>query len=148
MLCYTCRSLSGEKSLFLESRIYEGKYWVVEHVYPVKLKGWFVVILKRHTEALHNLTSKEFSELAIIISKLTKFIHKELICKKEYVACFAEKNHFQHIHFHVIARPNDLKKKEMGPKVFRLLKVSPSNSIPKKEIIILCTKLKKKGLLC
>ncbi len=144
MLCCTCLSLKGKKPLFPESKIYESRYWVVEHAYPVKIKGWLVVILKRHAVGLHELTLKEFSELAVIIGKLTKLIYQELGCQKEYISCFAEKTNFEHIHFHVIGRPDNLKKSEKGPRIFHFLKVTEAETIPKEEIIRFCHKIKKK----
>ena len=52
--------------------IYEGRSWVVDHAYPTSLKGWLVIVLKRHVEALHDLTHEEFRELADIQYRLAQ----------------------------------------------------------------------------
>jgi len=108
MECWTCKSNSGEKRISPGATIFEGKYWLVEHAYPVKIIGWLVIVLKRHTEALHELTIEEFAELAQIQAKLIHLLYEELHCEKEYVSCYAEQEHFCHIHFHVFAKPSNL----------------------------------------
>jgi diadenosine tetraphosphate (Ap4A) HIT family hydrolase len=119
--CRTCLSLSGKEPLFPESLIYNGKYWVIEHAYPVKIKGWIVIILKRHCEALHELTESEFNELSILEEKVIKRLHAILKSEKEYSACFAEGKGFNHIHKHIIAKPHHLKQEFKGPAIFTLL---------------------------
>lgn len=139
MNCRTCLSLSGEKPILAQSRIYEGKLWVVEHAYPVKVLGWLVIILKRHSESLHQLTKEEFSELANIQEKFTKLLHKHLDSNKQYLACFAEGNNFHHIHLHLISKPTNLPESFKGPKIFELL---GRDSLEKEIIISFCQKLK------
>ncbi|OGH10906.1 MAG: hypothetical protein A2857_04690 [Candidatus Levybacteria bacterium RIFCSPHIGHO2_01_FULL_36_15] len=143
MECRTCLSLSGEKPLFPESRMYEGKYWVVEHAYPVSIKGWIVVMLKRHCEALHELTQDEFKELAFLQEKIAKTMHTILKSKKEYIACFAEGKGFNHLHLHLIAKPQDLPEEFKGSAVFSLLKVKEENISLREDIINLCKQIRK-----
>lgn len=144
MECYTCRSISGKKRISPGPNIFEGKYWLVEHAYPTKLKGWLVIVAKRHIEALHELNKDEFSELATICEKTVKLLHKNLNCEKEYAMCFAEANHFNHIHFHIVPKPHNLPKKHSGANVFTMLKVEEKDAIPPEEIKKLCEILKKK----
>jgi diadenosine tetraphosphate (Ap4A) HIT family hydrolase len=59
MECLTCESNTGEKRISPGPTIYEGNYWLVEHAYPVKTIGWLVIVLKRHAEALHELTPED-----------------------------------------------------------------------------------------
>jgi diadenosine tetraphosphate (Ap4A) HIT family hydrolase len=90
MECWTCKSNTGEKeSLPALTTIFEGKYWLVEHAYPVKTIGWLVIVLKRHAEGLHELTTEEFAELAQIQDKLIRFLYEELHCEMEYIFCYA-----------------------------------------------------------
>ena len=63
MECWTCKSNIGEKRISPGPTIFEGQSWLVEHAYPVKTIGWIVIVLKRHAEALHELTIEEFIEL-------------------------------------------------------------------------------------
>ena len=118
MECWTCQSNSGEKRISPGPTIFEGQYWLVEHAYPVKTIGWLVMVLKRHVEELH--------------------------CEKEYVSCYAEQEHFQHIHFHVFAKPPGLPDELKGGKSFALLKVISEEAVPPDEIISFCKLLKDK----
>jgi len=142
MECWTCKSNSGEKRISPGPIIFEGQYWLVEHAYPVKVIGWIVIVLKRHAEALHELTSKEFTELAEIQAKLIPLLHEELNCEKEYVVCYAEMEHFRHIHFHVFAKPSNLPEELKGGGSFALLKVTDEEAVPPRQIIAFCELLR------
>jgi diadenosine tetraphosphate (Ap4A) HIT family hydrolase len=144
MECWTCKSNAGEQRISPGPTIFEGQYWLVEHAYPVKTIGWLVIVLKRHAEALHELTTEEFTELAQIQAKLTKALFEELHREKEYISCYAEAEHFYHIHFHVFAKPPDLPDELKGGKSFALLKVKPEEAVPPDEIIEFCELLKDK----
>jgi diadenosine tetraphosphate (Ap4A) HIT family hydrolase len=144
MECWTCKSNTGEKRISPGTTIFEGEYWLVEHAYPVKIIGWIVIVLKRHAEALHELTVEEFAELAQIQARLIPLLHEELQSEKEYISCYAEMEHFHHIHFHVFARPADFPEELKGGKSFALLKVTPEAAIPPNEIISFCEMLKDK----
>jgi diadenosine tetraphosphate (Ap4A) HIT family hydrolase len=142
MECWTCKSNSGEKRISPGPTIYEGNYWLVEHAYPVKVVGWLVIVLKRHAEALHELTAEEFAELGHIQAKLIKVLFEELHCEKEYVSCYAEMEHFRHIHFHVFAKPPDFPEELKGGRSFALLKVTLEEAVPPGKIIAFCELLK------
>jgi diadenosine tetraphosphate (Ap4A) HIT family hydrolase len=142
MECWTCRSNTGEKRISPGPTIFEGNYWLVEHAYPVKVIGWLVIVLKRHAEALHELTSEEFAELGQIQARLIPLLHKELHCEKEYISCYAEMEHFRHIHVHIFARPIDLPEELKGGNSFAFLKVKPEAAVPPDEIIRFCESLK------
>ncbi len=142
MECWTCRSNTGEKRISPGPTIFEGKYWFLEHAYPAKIVGWLVIVLKRHAEALHELTTEEFEELAQIQAKVIPLLHEELHSEKEYISCYAEMEHFRHIHVHVFARPADWPEELKGGGSFKLLKVTPEEAVPPKEIITFCELLK------
>jgi diadenosine tetraphosphate (Ap4A) HIT family hydrolase len=144
MECWTCRSNSGERRISPGPTIYEGNYWLVEHAYPVKVAGWIVIVLKRHAEALHELMAEEFAELAKIQARLIPLLHEELHCEKEYISCYAEMEHFRHIHFHVFAKPTDLPDALRGGGSFALLKVLPEEAVPTSQIISFCELLRDK----
>lgn len=143
-ICYTCESLSGKRQISPGDVIYEAEYWTVEHCYPVAFKGWLVIVLKRHIEALHELTSEEFNELSQIQQKVVQILHRELSPEKEYMMCFAEGDHFHHIHFHVVAKPKDLPPNLKGPHIFALMNKPGINVIPEHEIQDFCSDLKAK----
>ena len=144
MECWVCKSNIDEKRISPGPTIFEGNYWFVEHAYPVKTIGWIVIVLKRHAEALHELHAEEFAELAQIQSKLIPLLYKELDCEKEYVSCYAEMDHFRHIHFHVFAKPSDFPEELKGGRSFALLKVLLEEAVPQEEIISFCELLKDK----
>ncbi len=113
--CLTCLSISGERRISPGPTIAGGRYWLLEHAYPCALKGWLVLVLRRHVAALHALTGDEFAEIATFLEKATRLLHRELDCEKEYVACFAEAEGFQHVHIHIVPRAGDLAHELQGP---------------------------------
>ncbi len=145
MECWTCLANSGERRISPGPTIYEGRYWLLEHAYPTQLKGWLVIVLKRHVEALHALTFEEFAELAAIQARATKLLHEVLDCEKEYVMCLAEAEHFHHIHVHVAPKPRDLPEELQGAKIFALLgeKVA-DDAIPPEEVKAFCEELRER----
>lgn len=144
MECWTCKSNTGEKRISPGPTVFDGKYWLVEHAYPVKTIGWLVIVLKRHAEALHEVTSEEFAELAQIQAKLFPLLHEGLGCEKEYLSCYAEMEHFRHIHLHVFAKPAGFPDELKGGRSFALLKVTPEEAVSPGEIISFCELLKGK----
>ncbi len=142
MDCYTCRSISGERRISPRPTIYDGRYWMLEHAYPTRLKGWLVIVLKRHVEALHEMTREEFVELGELQALAVRLLHESLDSAKEYAVCFAEKEGFQHIHFHVIARTLDLPDEFKGTKIFAMINVTEAEALPGEEIKTFCETLK------
>jgi diadenosine tetraphosphate (Ap4A) HIT family hydrolase len=141
MECRVCHSNSGEQRISPGATIHEGRHWLVEHAYPVSRTGWLVIVLKRHAEALHELTAEEFAELAGIQARATHVLHETLKSQKEYVACYAETEHFHHMHFHVFAKPHDLPREQWGGGSFAIIKVSEQEAIPRQELADFCSLL-------
>jgi diadenosine tetraphosphate (Ap4A) HIT family hydrolase len=142
MDCYTCRSLSGEHRISPGPTIYEGRYWLIEHAYPTRLKGWLVIVLKRHAEALHEITREEFIELGELQASAVRLLHEALDSAKEYAVCFAEKEGFQHIHFHIVPRSPDLSDELKGTKIFSMINVTEAEALPRDEIKAFCEELR------
>ena len=130
MECLSCLSLQGIQRISPGPYIYEGRSWVVDHAYPSSLKGWLVIVLKRHVEALHDLTHEEFQELADIQYRLAQVMRSRASIEKEYTMCFAEAEQFHHIHFHFVAKPIDLPQEAKGPRIFSYLNVDQSSAVP------------------
>src|SRR5436305_2704295 len=141
--CYSCREHAGVR-ISPGPTLYAGKYWLVEHAYPTSYKGWLVIVARRHVEALHDLNKEEFIELADIQYKLTRAMRQDFQIQKEYMACFSEAEHFQHIHVHVIPRPYDLPSDALGPKVFSNLHIAARDAVPSDEIIAFCEDFRKR----
>lgn len=140
--CLTCKSVTGQAPLFPESRIFDGKYWLIEHALPpVGILGWFVIVLKRHCEALHELDLEELRELTDLQFKLYRTLRQKLDCEKEYTMCFAENPAFNHIHYHVVAKPVDLDEKYRGANIFKLLSKEVENPIERERIVELCERM-------
>jgi diadenosine tetraphosphate (Ap4A) HIT family hydrolase len=144
MECYSCKSLSGELRISPGPTIYSGTYWVVEHAFPSKLKGWLVIVLKRHAEALHDLSSEEFVELAELQERTVRLLHAELDSEKEYLMCLAEAEHFKHIHVHVVPKPRGLPEELRGTAIFSLLKVGDSDILPVDAIKHFCNQMRER----
>ncbi len=142
MVCLSCKSLAGEQRISPGPTIYEGQFWVVEHAYPCDMKGWLVLVLKRHVEVLHQLTQEEFLELAELQAKTVKLLFAELNCEKEYSVQFAEAENFNHVHFHLVAKPANLPEEMKGPGIFKMLQ--GENPVPAEEIKAFCEDLRRK----
>ncbi len=100
-----------------------------------------MIVLKRHAEALHELSGAEIAELGRLMEKSSNVLHDVLGTKKEYVALFAEAEHFNHLHVHVIARSVDLASELTGVGIFKMLKVEEPEVIAPEEIKSFCEEL-------
>ena len=86
--------------------------------------GWLVLVLNRHTEALHDLTKEEWLEFSELHYSIVQLLHKEFETQKEYSCCFAELEGFAHIHFHVIPKDSNYNVEALGTKAFQYLRTS------------------------
>jgi diadenosine tetraphosphate (Ap4A) HIT family hydrolase len=130
--CKTCDSIIGKERISPGPTIFEGSYWLVEHAYPTAVKGWLVLLTRRHVTALHELTTQEFMEFSGILQRTSELLYKVLKCEKEYNAFFAEGTGFNHLHYHLVAKTPNWPEEYKGPKMFGLLKTTP---LPIEEII-------------
>lgn len=144
MQCRTCLSLSGEQRISPGPAIYEGTYWIVEHAYPTMHLGWLVILSRRHVEALHELTSEEFQELAEIEYRLIQVMHSDPSVQKEYLMCFGEGEGFQHLHLHVVEKTDHLPPGMKGAQMFALLRVDREHSVPTSQLSAFCQEFTRK----
>ncbi len=128
--CKSCKNLQGKISLSNAPRIFETSHWIIEHGDPTSIKGWLVLVLKRHCQALHELSEVEYSELSKLLKSVCEALHTLLDTEKEYVIQLAEMEGFHHVHFHVIARGKDWPEKLIGPRVFSGLGEKVDNPLP------------------
>lgn len=147
--CLSCASLAGERPISPGPAIFEGTHWVVEHAYPTALRGWLVLVLRRHAAALHALAGDEWAELGSLQRRAVELLRAELACEKEYTACFAEAPGFHHVHMHVVAKPAGLSEAYRGARIFGLL--GPGDTardaagfpiVPVEEMRVLCERLR------
>lgn len=143
-ICLPCLSISGEQRISPAPFIHEGTYWIVDHAYPTTMKGWLVIVPRRHVYALHELSKEEFTELAEIQYKLAQVMHSYPHIQKEYMMCFAESEQFHHVHIHFVGKPHDLPAELLGPRIFAALQVDAQRAIPPEELSVLCADLKER----
>lgn len=141
-VCYSCESLRGERHISPAEHIYDGRYWIVDHAWPTALVGWVVLVLRRHAAALHELTADEFAEMGALLARTAQALHAETGCAKEYLACFAEADHFQHVHIHVVPRASDLPHELHGPRSFALLNPTADMLAPVADVQAFCTRIR------
>lgn len=118
MTCQTCRALADEIVLTDAPRVDLDEHWRVEHCYPVAVTGWLVLVLRRHARALHDLTDDEAASLGHWLPAVARALHAATDSEVEYVMQFAESAGFQHVHFHLVARPPDWPDDLQGPGVW------------------------------
>ncbi len=139
-ICLSCLSNTGERRISPGPTIHAGQFWLVEHAYPTSLLGWTVIVLRRHAEALHELTEAEFAELARVQRAVAQALRTAFGCAKEYSVCYAEVPGFEHVHFHMVPRAAGLPPSQRGGAVFNHLK-SPEPAVPVTEVVDACEEL-------
>lgn len=140
--CYSCQANSGIRRISPGPRIFEGRFWNLEHGYPTGLLGWLVVVLKRHARALHELSTAELHELGEVAGRAAAALHELLGAELEYLGLFAEGEHFQHVHVHVVPRAVDLAPEHRGPGLFSRLPPAAGATVPAEEVADLCRRLR------
>ena len=94
--------------------------------------------------ALHELSHDEFAEFGSLLERTVRVLHEVLGPAKEYVACYAEQQGFEHIHFHVVPRAADLPEEWRGAGSFALLGVAPSEAVEPESVRTFCESLQKR----
>jgi HAD superfamily hydrolase (TIGR01662 family) len=114
--CVSCQSVQDKISLTNAPRILQTTHWLIEHVHPTSVRGWLVLVPRRHARALHDLTPAESAEFGRLLPLVCQALHHLLGTENEYVLQFAEG--VKHVHFHVVARLPDWPENLKGPDVF------------------------------
>ena len=114
---------------------------MVEHAWPVSLLGWVVVVLKRHCEALHELSWDEWQEFADLQFSLLKAMTDRAPLEKEYLACFAEKEGFRHLHFHLVPKGPGFDAQYAGSKAFHYINPDPEEVLEPQAVAAYCREL-------
>jgi diadenosine tetraphosphate (Ap4A) HIT family hydrolase len=139
--CLSCLSNTGQRRISPGKTIYEGQYWLIEHAYPCGLIGWLVIVLRRHAEALHELTAAEWAELGTLQQRTATLLRSVLQCEKEYVMGIADVSGFKHVHFHVVAKPAELPDELVGTRIFAMLKLSSDKGVQADSIAEFCEQM-------
>lgn len=121
--CFTC-SYNDLPERPIREEILQAQYWRLAHAFGTPVAGWLVLLPLRHVVSVGALTAAEAAELGSLLADVSRAIEAVTGCQKTYVAMFAEKDGFGHVHFHLIPRPADLSPELRGPAVFDLLRTS------------------------
>jgi diadenosine tetraphosphate (Ap4A) HIT family hydrolase len=113
-----------------------GGAWRVALAFNSSLEGWAVVIPTRHVESLDELTDEESASLGVLLRDLTRALKAATGCQKTYVMLLAEQPGFNHVHFHVVPRMDDLPSDRTGAAIFAYLKEDPLSDNDRDEIAL------------
>lgn len=138
--CLVCASNEGTERISPGPVIHRGDFWQIEHAYPTSLLGWLVIVLRRHAEALHELTGSEAAELGVLQRDVASALREELDCSKEYAFCLGEAPGFSHLHVHLVPRAPNLKESRRGIGIFGYLD-GPEDPVPAGEVGAFCERL-------
>lgn len=134
--CMSCQRLDerdrGQAALW--DNIYRGKYWDVAHAYNSSYLGWLVLVLRRHAEAIAELSADEAQELGGLLRRVSLALTRELGCKKTYVMQFAESAEHPHVHFHVVARMHEQAPEDRAYRILRHLGAPPQQRRGEEEL--------------
>ncbi len=129
--CETCALVSRRDSGLAPvwDSIYRTPYWDVVHAYPTSLRGWLVIVCRRHIAAIDELTEAEAVELGSLIRQTSVALKQHTGCLKTYVMQFAEAPTHQHVHFHIVPRMADQPPERKSVGIFGYLGVSPTEAL-------------------
>jgi diadenosine tetraphosphate (Ap4A) HIT family hydrolase len=103
--------------------------WDVVHSNNTSLPGWLVLVLRRHVNALADLTDDEAAALGPLVKAVSVALRDTVGCPKTYAVQFAESASHQHVHVHVIPRYADQPPEEKGPGIFSRLGVDADERV-------------------
>lgn len=84
--------------------IREDTHWFLAHsVSPVLLRGWLVLVPKRHVEDVGALTAEEALQLGPVVRAASAALQAALGAERIYVCSLGGPPHV-HVHFHLIPR--------------------------------------------
>ena len=134
--CETCELVArrDEGLAPLWDSILRTPYWDVAHSFNTSLPGWLVLVLRRHAEAVDELTEEEVQELGRLILHTSRALKEITGCLKTYVMQFAEAQGHPHVHFHVVPRMADMPEDLRSTKVFAYLGVPDEERISQEEM--------------
>ena len=129
--CATCALVKGRDSgtAPVWDNIYRTPYWDVAHAYPTSLRGWLVIVCRRHIAAIDELTEEEALELGSLIRRTSAALKARTGCLKTYVMQFAEAPTHQHVHFHIVPRMADQPPERKSVGIFGYLGVPEAETV-------------------
>jgi diadenosine tetraphosphate (Ap4A) HIT family hydrolase len=127
-VCHTCELNAQVDDLPLRERVYLDEHWRIAHGWS-SLPGWLVLALRRHAEALDELTADEAAALGPILAAASEALRQAVGCRKTYVMLFAEHPLYPHVHLHVVPRMDWFTKDDLATAVFRFLNVPEQDQV-------------------
>ncbi|MFJ8741880.1 HIT family protein [Embleya sp. NPDC127516] len=119
--CHSCEQEALFAELPTRERVAFDAHWRVAHAFDSALEGWLVLVPRRHVESIAELTEAEALTLGTWQVALARALREVTGCTKTYVAQFAEREGFAHVHFHIVPRPPDSVAELRGPRAFAML---------------------------
>ena len=129
--CYTCE-LTAQRDAGQAppwDSILRTRYWDVVHSYNTSLRGWLVLVARRHMAAISEMTEEEAVELGSLIRRVSLALQETTGCLKTYVIQFAEHPDHPHVHFHIVPRMPDQPKGRKSTNIFGYLGVAPEERV-------------------
>lgn len=119
---------AGEAPLW--DRILRTELWDVVHAFGTSVEGWLVLVLRRHAEAVAELTEAEAVEMGALARQTSIALGEAMGCPKTYIVQFAEAAEHPHVHVHIIPRYADQPAEWKGPGIFfHALGVDPADEV-------------------
>ena len=143
--CQTCELIArrdaGNAPLW--DCIYRTPFWDVVHSYNTSLPGWLVLVVRRHIEAVDELTDEEAAELGHLLQRTSLALKEVTGCVKTYVMQFAEMAEHPHVHFHVVPRLADMPEDRRSTKIFGYLGVPEEERVSEEKMNEIAVKVRK-----
>lgn len=127
--CTSCQAIRASKRINQVPRVMETKNWVVEHGYPTSMKGWMVIMPKRHVTSVHELNREEMAEFGELLHEVCVGQHELYKTENEYFVQYSEGAEYQHINIHVIPRLEKWPESMKGFGVFNAIGEHAENPI-------------------
>ena len=100
--CPICDEVAGRRSA-PGGAIYDDGLWLVSHhLGPYTDPGELIVKLRRHAEALSDLSDAEAAALGPVLRAAAGAVERAVRPERVYVAAFSER--VRHVHFYVLPR--------------------------------------------
>lgn len=142
--CKTCELIANRDAgaAPLWDCIYRTPFWDVVHSYNTALPGWLVLVARRHSEAIAELTEEEAAELGVLLRRVSLALKEITGCLKTYVIQFAEAAEHPHVHFHIIPRMADQPEDRHSTKIFGYLNVPEEERVSEETMNEVATRVR------
>lgn len=127
--CRICALQADVDALPARERIHVGRHWRLAHGWS-SLEGWLVACSLLHHESLDELGGDALASLGPLVAAAGSALKRAVGCERTYLALFAERPGFRHLHVHVVPRMPWFGPGEAGPGAFRFLNPPEHELLP------------------